>query len=79
VNKPTAILPAEAYRSALSPVSANSSSAAGAYRFIVETAAGDVRNQGPTMDVTEHHPFGVVASIIPFNWPPIHTAVKAAR
>jgi acyl-CoA reductase-like NAD-dependent aldehyde dehydrogenase len=45
---------------------------------LVHAVTGDVRNQGPTMDVTEHHPFGVVASIIPFNWPPIHTAGKAA-
>jgi acyl-CoA reductase-like NAD-dependent aldehyde dehydrogenase len=45
---------------------------------IVHAVTGDVRNAGPIMDVTEHHPFGVVASIIPFNWPPIHTAGKAA-
>jgi betaine-aldehyde dehydrogenase len=45
---------------------------------LVHAVTGDVRNQGATMDVTEHHPFGVVASIIPFNWPPIHTAGKAA-
>jgi len=45
---------------------------------LVHAVTGDVRNAGPIMDVTEHHPFGVVASIIPFNWPPIHAAGKAA-
>jgi acyl-CoA reductase-like NAD-dependent aldehyde dehydrogenase len=51
----------------------------GAALRLMHAVTGDVRNRGPTMDVTEHHPFGVVASIIPFNWPPIHTAGKAAR
>jgi acyl-CoA reductase-like NAD-dependent aldehyde dehydrogenase len=48
------------------------------YGGLVHAITGDVRNQGPIMDVTERHPFGVVASVIPFNWPPIHTAGKAA-
>lgn len=39
---------------------------------------GDVRDAGPMLDVIERHPFGVVAAVIPFNWPPIHAAGKAA-
>jgi betaine-aldehyde dehydrogenase len=31
---------------------------------VVHAVTGDVRNQGPIMDVAEHHPFGVVASSI---------------
>ncbi|MCZ4585973.1 aldehyde dehydrogenase family protein [Rhodococcus opacus] len=39
---------------------------------------GGVRDSGPLLDVTEQHPYGVVASVIPFNWPPIHTGGKTA-
>jgi betaine-aldehyde dehydrogenase len=46
---------------------------------LVHAVTGDVRNQRPTVDVTEHHPFGVVASIIPFNWSPIHAAYGINR
>jgi len=47
-------------------------------------AAGIVAEQGQarrtpfSMDTTELVPFGVVGAIIPFNWPPIHTAGKIA-
>jgi betaine-aldehyde dehydrogenase len=40
--------------------------------------SGGVRDAGPLLDVIERHPFGVVAAVIPFNWPPIHAAGKAA-
>lgn len=36
------------------------------------------RRSGPLYDVTSLVPYGVVAGIIPFNWPPIHTAGKMA-
>lgn len=36
------------------------------------------RRSGPLYDVTSLMPYGVVAGIIPFNWPPIHTAGKMA-
>jgi acyl-CoA reductase-like NAD-dependent aldehyde dehydrogenase len=39
---------------------------------------GDARDSGSILDFTEHRPFGVVGAIIPFNWPPIHTAGKLA-
>jgi acyl-CoA reductase-like NAD-dependent aldehyde dehydrogenase len=39
---------------------------------------GEVRDSGPILDVIERHPYGVVGSVIPFNWPPIHTGGKAA-
>jgi acyl-CoA reductase-like NAD-dependent aldehyde dehydrogenase len=33
---------------------------------------------GPIDVLTRLEPFGVVAGIIPFNWPPIHTGAKSA-
>ena len=39
---------------------------------------GSARSAGHVVDVTTLVPFGVVAAIIPFNWPPIHAAGKAA-
>ncbi|MGV0811047.1 aldehyde dehydrogenase family protein [Mycolicibacterium boenickei] len=39
---------------------------------------GQVRRTAFSIDVAERVPFGVVAAIIPFNWPPIHTAGKIA-
>lgn len=36
------------------------------------------RNFGHCLDVTTLVPFGVVGAIVPFNWPPIHTAGKIA-
>jgi acyl-CoA reductase-like NAD-dependent aldehyde dehydrogenase len=37
-----------------------------------------VRDQGFVIDMTVLEPYGVVGAIIPFNWPPIHTAGKVA-
>ncbi|MFJ7258348.1 aldehyde dehydrogenase family protein [Streptomyces sp. NPDC098085] len=45
---------------------------------LLHAVTGDARDSGPILDVTGHYPFGVVAGIVPFNWPPIHTAGKAA-
>ncbi|MBY8886626.1 aldehyde dehydrogenase family protein [Streptomyces sp. PTM05] len=39
---------------------------------------GAVRDSGPLLDVTTLEPYGVIAAIVPFNWPPIHTAGKLA-
>jgi Dyp-type peroxidase, C-terminal len=33
---------------------------------------------GPVVDVTMLGPYGVITGIVPFNWPPIHTAGKLA-
>ena len=38
----------------------------------------DFFDLGPAMASIVLEPFGVVAGIIPFNWPPLHTAAKAA-
>ncbi|GGO94749.1 aldehyde dehydrogenase family protein [Wenjunlia tyrosinilytica] len=39
---------------------------------------GDFFPGGPIDTYTIREPYGVVAGIIPFNWPPVHTAAKAA-
>jgi betaine-aldehyde dehydrogenase len=44
----------------------------------VEVLPSQARDYGPVFDVTTLEPFGVIAGIVPFNWPPIHTAGKAA-
>lgn len=45
---------------------------------LCENLPGAVRDAGPTIDITMLEPFGVVAAIVPFNWPPLHTAGKLA-
>ena len=45
---------------------------------MVEVLPSQARDYGPVFDVTTLEPFGVIAGIVPFNWPPIHTAGKAA-
>ena len=40
--------------------------------------AGDYVDLGFVTSATIREPFGVVAGIIPFNWPPIHTGAKVA-
>ncbi|MEV8631355.1 aldehyde dehydrogenase family protein [Streptosporangium sp. NPDC051023] len=39
---------------------------------------GQARHTPFSLDTTELVPYGVVGAIIPFNWPPIHTAGKLA-
>ncbi|MGW7577886.1 aldehyde dehydrogenase family protein [Streptomyces sp. NPDC054765] len=39
---------------------------------------GAVHDGGPILDVTTLEPYGVVGAIVPFNWPPLHTAGKLA-
>jgi betaine-aldehyde dehydrogenase len=45
---------------------------------MVEVLPSQARDYGPVFDVTTLEPFGVIAGIVPFNWPPIHTAGKTA-
>jgi acyl-CoA reductase-like NAD-dependent aldehyde dehydrogenase len=44
----------------------------------VEAMPNYVRDQDFVLDMTLLEPYGVVGAIIPFNWPPIHTAGKVA-
>src|SRR5262245_61657828 len=46
------------------------------YAGLVEVLPSQVREQGYALDVTLLEPYGVVAGIIPFNWPPLHVAGK---
>lgn len=39
---------------------------------------GDFFDAGPICGITVLEPYGVVGAILPFNWPPIHTAGKTA-
>lgn len=45
---------------------------------VVEALPSQARDYGPVFDLTTLEPFGVIAGIVPFNWPPIHTAGKIA-
>ena len=45
---------------------------------LVEVLPSQARDYGPVFDLTTLEPFGVIAGIVPFNWPPIHTAGKTA-
>lgn len=44
----------------------------------VEAMPSQARDYGPVLDVSTLEPYGVIAGIVPFNWPPIHTAGKVA-
>jgi acyl-CoA reductase-like NAD-dependent aldehyde dehydrogenase len=45
---------------------------------LADKLPGAAIDLGPVVAHTVHEPYGVVAGIIPFNWPPIHTAGKSA-
>jgi betaine-aldehyde dehydrogenase len=45
---------------------------------MVEVLPSQARDYGPVFDITTLEPFGVIGGIVPFNWPPIHTAGKTA-
>lgn len=45
---------------------------------LADKLPGEFFDLGPVAAHTVHEPFGVVGGIIPFNWPPIHTAAKTA-
>lgn len=45
---------------------------------LIDKLPGDFFDLGAIHNVVRTEPFGVVAGVIPFNWPPIHTGAKAA-
>lgn len=48
------------------------------YAGIAESVHGEILHQGPITAHVEYEPYGVVAAILPFNWPPIHFSKKCA-
>ncbi|MGB8388067.1 aldehyde dehydrogenase family protein, partial [Mycobacterium sp.] len=48
------------------------------FASVVEVLPSQARDYGPVFDLTTLEPYGVIAGIVPFNWPPIHTAGKTA-
>jgi len=48
------------------------------YAGIAETLHGEILDQGPIEARVIYEPYGVVAAIMPFNWPPIHFTKKCA-
>lgn len=48
------------------------------FASVVEVLPSQARDYGAVFDVTTLEPYGVIAGIVPFNWPPIHTAGKTA-
>jgi len=48
------------------------------YGGLADKVPGHAFDLGPIAGHTVHEPYGVVGGIIPFNWPPIHTAAKSA-
>ena len=48
------------------------------YGGLADKFPGESFELGPITARIVHEPFGVVGGIIPFNWPPIHTAAKTA-
>ena len=45
---------------------------------LADKMSGEALDMGNVYSVTVREPYGVVAGIIPFNWPPIHTGAKIA-
>lgn len=48
------------------------------YAGLAETLHGEIVDQGPIEARISYEPYGVVAAILPFNWPPIHFTKKCA-
>ncbi|MDO8211685.1 aldehyde dehydrogenase [Conexibacter sp. CPCC 206217] len=48
------------------------------YAGLADTLHGQVIDQGPIEARVIFEPYGVVAAILPFNWPPIHFTKKCA-
>src|ERR1700691_3341989 len=48
------------------------------YAGIADTVHGEILDQGPVEARVAYEPYGVVAAILPFNWPPIHFSKKCA-
>lgn len=55
-----------------------SSSAFDFFGGLTDTLPGEILDQGPIEARVIYEPYGVVAAILPFNWPPIHFAKKSA-
>jgi hypothetical protein len=49
------------------------------FASLCDTMPVQVDDGGNLLDVTVLEPYGVVAGIVPFNWPPIHTASKLSH
>ncbi|MCA1223546.1 aldehyde dehydrogenase family protein [Streptomyces sp. 8L] len=45
---------------------------------LCEVIPNQARDAGSTLDITVLEPYGVIGAIVPFNWPPLHTAGKLA-
>jgi acyl-CoA reductase-like NAD-dependent aldehyde dehydrogenase len=45
---------------------------------LVEAMPSAIRDEGFALDLTMLEPYGVVAGVVPFNWPPLHVGGKAA-
>jgi acyl-CoA reductase-like NAD-dependent aldehyde dehydrogenase len=45
---------------------------------LADTLHGEILDQGPIEARVVYEPYGVVAAILPFNWPPIHFSKKCA-
>ena len=45
---------------------------------LADTLPGEIIDQGPIEARVVYEPYGVVAAILPFNWPPIHFSKKGA-
>jgi acyl-CoA reductase-like NAD-dependent aldehyde dehydrogenase len=45
---------------------------------LADTLHGEIVDQGPIEARVVYEPYGVVAAILPFNWPPIHFSKKCA-
>jgi acyl-CoA reductase-like NAD-dependent aldehyde dehydrogenase len=45
---------------------------------LIETIRGEIVEQGPIETHVLPEPYGVIAAVLPFNWPPIHFAAKCA-
>jgi acyl-CoA reductase-like NAD-dependent aldehyde dehydrogenase len=48
------------------------------YAGITDFVHGQILDQGPIEARVTYEPYGVVAAILPFNWPPIHFSKKCA-
>jgi acyl-CoA reductase-like NAD-dependent aldehyde dehydrogenase len=48
------------------------------YAGIADSTHGEILDQGPIEARVVYEPYGVVAAILPFNWPPIHFSKKCA-
>jgi acyl-CoA reductase-like NAD-dependent aldehyde dehydrogenase len=48
------------------------------YAGLADTLRGEILDQGPIEARVVYEPYGVVAAILPFNWPPIHFTKKCA-